>query len=57
MDARNHDKNSKSSKKNAAERLGLPLLKKIYGDVEVEYYPLGKYIVIQPQVGGEKSYA
>lgn len=39
-------------KSNEAVRLGLPLLKRIYGDVEVEYYPLGKYIVIQPQVCG-----
>ncbi len=35
-----------------AVRLGLPLLTKMYGDVEVEYYPLGKYIVIQPGVCG-----
>ena len=42
----------KKGKSCEAVRLGLPLLKKMYGDVEVEYYPLGKYIVIQPQCCG-----
>lgn len=39
-------------KSNEAARLGLPLLKRIYGGEEVEYYPLGKFIVIQPGVCG-----
>ena len=39
-------------KTNEAARLGLTLQKRVFGDVEVEYYPLGKYIVIQPQVCG-----
>lgn len=42
----------KKGKSCEAVRLGLPLMKKMYGDVEVEYYPLGKYIVVQPGVCG-----
>ncbi len=42
----------KKGKSNEAVRLGLPLLKAQYGAGEIEYYPLGKYIVIQPNVCG-----
>lgn len=33
-------------------KLDLPLIKEWVGDTEIEYYPLGKYITIQPQVCG-----
>ncbi len=39
-------------KSNKAVQLGLPLMKRVYGGEEIEFYPLGKYIVIQPGVCG-----
>ncbi|MBI1762916.1 MAG: DUF433 domain-containing protein [Acidobacteria bacterium] len=42
----------KKGKSSEAVRLGLPLLKRVYDGEEIEYYPLGKYIVIQPQCCG-----
>ena len=30
----------------------LPLIKERVGEIEIEYYPLGRYIAIQPQVCG-----
>lgn len=42
----------KKGKSCNAARLGLPLMKRVYDGEEIEYYPLGKYIVIQPGVCG-----